>query len=81
MNGMDDDFHRSFNCSRSLLGTNTSVVVILLEALFQPVWQTEISGVAAFSQALVSFGLLVSWRQPAWSVVLFRARVGGLPLA
>ena len=56
---------------RALLGINASVVGILLVALFQPVWQTGISGVAEFSQALVSFWLLVSCRQPAWRVVLF----------
>ena len=30
---------------------------------------------------LVVFVLLVSWRQPAWRVVLFCAGVGGLTLA
>ena len=52
-----------------------------LAALFQPVWQTGIRGGAEFSLALVAFVLLVSWRQPAWQVVLFCAGVGGLTLA
>ena len=54
---------------------------ILLEALFQPVWQTEFRGGAEFSLALVAFVLLVSWRQPAWRVALFCEGVGGLVLA
>ena len=54
------------------------MVGIRLAALFQPVWQTGICGGAEFSLALV---LLVSWRQPAWRVVLFCAGVGGLTLA
>ena len=53
----------------------------MLAALFQPVWQTGIRGGAEFSLALVAFVLLVSWRQPAWQVVLFCAGVGGLTLA
>ena len=57
------------------------MVGILLAALFQPVWQTGIRGGAEFSLALVAFVLLVSWRQPAWRVVLFCAGVGGLTLA
>ena len=57
------------------------MVGILLAALFQPVWQTGICGGAEFSLALVALVLLVSWRQPAWRVVLFCAGVGGLTLA
>ena len=57
---------------------------ILLAALFQPVWQRGIRSGAEFSLAFVAFVafvLLVSWRQPAWRVVLFWAAVGGLILA
>ena len=66
---------------RALLGINAAVVGILLAALFQPIWQTGIHSGAEFSLALVAFLLLVSWRQPAWRVVLFCAVVGGLTLA
>ena len=66
---------------RALLGINAAVVGILVAALFQPIWQTGIRSGAEFSLALVAFLLLVSWRQPAWRVVLFCAVVGGLTLA
>ena len=75
------DLGRLAPMRRALLGINASVVGILLAALFQPVWQTGIRGGAEFSLALVAFVLLVSWRQPAWQVVLFCAGVGGLTLA
>ena len=75
------DLGRLAPMRRALLGINASVVGILLAALFQPVWQTGIRGGAEFSLALVAFLLLVSWRQPAWRVVLFCAAVGGLSLA
>ena len=75
------DLGRLAPMRRALLGINASVVGILLAALFQPVWQTGIRGGAEFSLALVAFVLLVSWRQPAWRVVLFCAAVGGLTLA
>ena len=70
--------------SRALLGINASVMGILLAALFQPVWQKGIRGAAEFSLAFVAFGAfvsLVSWRQPAWRVVLSCAGGGDLPLA
>ena len=75
------DLGRLAPMRRALLGINAFVVGILLAALFQPVWQTGIRGGAEFSLALVAFVLLVSWRQPAWRVVLFCAGVGGLTLA
>ena len=75
------DLGRLASMRRALLGINASVVGILLAALFQPVWQTGIRGAAEFSLALVAFLLLVSWRQPAWRVVLFCAAVGGLTLS
>ena len=75
------DLGRLTAMRRALLGINAAVVGILLAALFQPVWQTGIRGGAEFSLALVAFVLLVSWRQPAWRVVLFCAAVGGLTLA
>ena len=75
------DLGRLAPMRRALLGINAAVVGILLAALFQPIWQTGIRGGAEFSLALVAFVLLVSWRQPAWRVVLFCAGVGGLTLA
>ena len=75
------DLGRLAPMRRALLGINASVVGILLAALFHPVWQAGIRGGAEFSLALVAFVLLVSWRQPAWRVVLFCSGVGGLTLA
>ncbi|QNI49908.1 chromate transporter [Synechococcus sp. RS9915] len=72
------DMGRLVPMRRALLGINASVVGILLAALFQPIWKTGIRGGAEFSLALVAFLLLVSWRQPAWRVVLFCAVVEGL---
>ena len=54
---------------------------IILTALSEPVWQTEIRGGSEFSLALVAFVLLMGWQQPAWRVVLFCALVEGLTLA
>lgn len=65
---------------RALVGINASVVGILLAALFQPLWQVGIRGVADFSLALVSFLMLVCWKQPAWRVVLLCAVIGGVSL-
>ncbi|MGE4583003.1 MAG: hypothetical protein AAEC03_11725 [Synechococcus sp.] len=69
---------------RALLGINASVVAVLLEALFQPVWQAGIlssSELTLALVALVALVLLVSWLQPGWRVVLKCAGVGGLALA
>lgn len=55
-------------------GANAAVVGILAAALYDPVFTTAITGPASFGLALVCFVLLVSWRIPAWGVVI----VGGL---
>ncbi len=74
------DLGRLAPIRRALLGINSSVVGILLAALFQSVWQTGICGGAKCSLALVAFVLLVSWLHPAWRVVLFCAGMGCLTL-
>ena len=66
---------------RVLVGINAAVVGILLAALFEPLWLASIRTTAEFSLSLVAFVLLVSWRQPAWRVVLFCAGVGGSTLS
>ena len=69
---------------RALLGINAARWwAFLLAALFQPVWQRQASAeVLSSAWRWWRFVLLlVSWRQPAWRVVLFCAGVGGLTLA
>ena len=63
---------------RALLGINAAVVGILLAALFEPIWQEGIQSNAEFSLGLVAFLMLVSWKQPAWRVVIFCGVMSGL---
>ena len=75
------DLGRLAPTRRALLGINASVVAVLLETLFQPVWQAGILSSSELTLALVALVLLVSWLQPGWRVVLKCAGVGGLALA
>ena len=61
-------------------GANAAVVGILAAALYNPVFTTAITGPGPFVLALVCFVLLVSWRLPAWAVVLVGA-AGGIVLS
>ena len=63
---------------RALLGINAAVVGILLAALFEPIWQEGIQSNAEFSLGLIAFLMLVSWKQPAWRVVIFCGVMSGL---
>ena len=63
---------------RALLGINAAVVGILLAALFEPIWQEGIQSNAQFSLGLIAFLMLVSWKQPAWRVVIFCGVMSGL---
>ena len=74
------DLGRLASMRRALQGINAAVVGILLAALFQPLWQVAIRGVADFCLALVAFLLLVGWKQPAWRVVMACALVGAVLL-
>lgn len=60
----------------ALRGVNAAVVGLLLAALYRPVWVSTILGPADFGLALVAFILLVFWRAPPWSVVVFGALCG-----
>jgi len=61
-------------------GANAAVVGILAAALYDPVFLTAITGPAAFALALICFVLLITWRLPAWVVVIVGG-AGGIVLA
>lgn len=63
---------------RALMGINAGVVGILLAALYDPVWTSAILRPADFGLAAACLGLLMIWKLPAWSVVLFAAAGGEL---
>lgn len=57
-------------------GANAAVVGILAAALYDPVFTTAITGAAPFLLALICFVLLITWRAPAWAVVIVGAAGG-----
>ncbi|HWC29650.1 MAG TPA: chromate efflux transporter [Dehalococcoidia bacterium] len=57
----------------ALRGVNAAVVGLLLAALYDPVWLSAVRDAADLSIALAAFGLLVLWKAPPWSMVLFCA--------
>jgi chromate transporter len=56
-----------------LKGVNAAVVGLLLAALYNPVWTSAIHTPADFAIAVVALLLLVSWKVPAWLVVILGA--------
>jgi chromate transporter len=60
----------------ALRGINAAVVGLLLAALYDPVWNSAITGPADFGLALVAFGLLMFWKLPPWLVVVITAMGG-----
>ncbi|WP_236587579.1 chromate transporter [Tumebacillus amylolyticus] len=61
-----------------LNGINAAVVGILLAALYNPVWTKAIREPIDVALALLTFGLLVFWKVPAWVVVLVCGGIGSL---
>jgi len=61
-------------------GANAAVVGILAAALYDPVFTTAITGPEPFVLALICFVLLITWRAPAWTVVIVGA-AGGILIA
>jgi chromate transporter len=62
----------------AMQGINAAVVGLLLSAFYNPVWTSAILAPKDFAVAAVCFLLLVFWKAPSWSVVVFSAIVGGL---
>ncbi|KAB1663975.1 chromate efflux transporter [Pseudoclavibacter sp. CFCC 13611] len=60
-------------------GASAAVVGILAAALYSPVFITGVTGPTSFVLALVCFALLMTWKTPAWAVVILGA-VGGILL-
>ncbi|WP_156288440.1 chromate transporter [Oceanobacillus salinisoli] len=61
----------------ALIGVNTSVVGILISALYHPIWTSSILAPIDFALAAVLFSMLVYWKLPPWVIVLTGA-IGGL---
>lgn len=59
-------------------GINAAVVGLLLAAFYNPVWTSGILSPKDFGVAAICFLMLVFWKAPSWSVVIFGAVVGGL---
>ncbi|GAA2001163.1 chromate efflux transporter [Microbacterium ulmi] len=62
----------------AMRGANAAVVGVLAAALYDPVFTTAVTSPAAFCLALVCFASLVSFRLPAWAVVVVGAVGGGI---
>jgi chromate transporter len=58
---------------------NAAVVGILLAALHQPVWTSDITNAKDFALGVVAFLLLFTWKTPPWLVVVVCA-LGGAGL-
>lgn len=75
------DRFRSMARAQSLMqGANAAVVGILGAALYSPVFTSAIGSMQDFALALACFVLLMAWKAPPWSVVVFAAS-GGAGLA
>lgn len=60
----------------ALTGANAAVVGVLLAALYRPVVTESVRAPIDVAAVLVAFGLLHTWRCPAWLVVLLTAVAG-----
>ena len=74
-----DDVRSHPEFRSALRGINASVVGILLAALYTPVWTSAIGRPLDFALGITAFGLLMFWRLPPLTVVLFCA-IGGFAL-
>ena len=63
---------------RALLGTNATVVGILLAALYDPIWVSAVHSGASALVAVAVFGLLVARWVPPWAAVGLCAVAGEL---
>lgn len=69
---------RNSRTQAALLGINTSVVGILLAALYDPMWTSTIHDPQDFGLALVALVALMFWRLPPWFVVISSGAAGWL---
>ena len=60
---------------------NAAVVGLLLAALYNPVWNSGITGPYDFALGVTAFLLLFMWQAPPWLVVVLSALGGGLVAA
>ncbi len=75
------DHFRSMASAQSLMqGANAAVVGVLGAALYNPVFTSAIGDMRDFALALGCFVLLITWKAPAWAVVIVAA-TGGAGLA
>ena len=76
-------FYNSFRTRRTfqsaLAGVNAGVVGILLAALYNPIFTTAVTSVAAFVLAVLLILVLIVLKRPPWNIVLIAA-AGGLIL-
>lgn len=61
---------------RALAGVNAAVVGLLAAALYDPVFAAGITSPLTMAIAAASFVALLSWRAPAWAVVLAAGLAG-----
>jgi len=73
-----DQLGKIQNIRSALVGVNAAVVGLLLAAFYDPVWCRGILSAEDFLLALLTFGLLVFWKCPAWLVVALAAAGGAL---
>lgn len=71
-----DVLRRQHKLQGALVGINAAVVGILLAALYNPVWTNTVKTPLDFSMVLAAFGMLVFWKLPPWTVVVFSALTG-----
>jgi chromate transporter len=70
---------RTSSVAQSLLaGANSTVVGILLAALYQPIWTSAIDSAKSLALALILFAGLQIWKIAPWILVLIGAVIGGL---
>lgn len=71
-----EDLRRNRLARKALTGINAGVVGILAAALYTPVFTSGITGAKELVLAAVAFVALLSWKAPAWAVVIGSALIG-----
>lgn len=71
-----EDLRRNRLARKALTGINAGVVGILAAALYTPVFTSGITGAKELVLAAVAFVALLTWKVPAWAVVIGSALIG-----